>query len=379
MFERFKFWLILCIALILLVYSVPVQNISNYVTYAFSSKNGLSLNLSPINPEVTALASDPSNPLVMRVEVKSATGAPVPKAHVVLSVDDNVGQVYPSSVRMDKNGESLVSYIPPSATDDLLEKGNRNVTIKATVYGTKITSSVRVDLTKIPIIYIHGYNAAGYIFDNMNEYLSSAGYEGSAIDYNSQSGIVASTKELESFIQNQKKVYAAKGIQVKKFDLISHSMGGLVARYYTCSEEYIKNNDVRKLIFISVPHRGSLWASIGAGYYNDQGVKDLIPDNILLSKTFPTMLNKGLNHMIQVGSILGQYDEVVTLESASLDSWDIKTEVYNVGENNLTMNNLLSGNLLQTANHSTILNNKKVFERIASMLGNDLPYPSIRK
>ncbi len=379
MFERFKFWLILLIALLLLIYTVPAQSITNYVSYAFSSKNGLNLNISLVNPEVKMLAADPANQLILKVEVRNATGAPVPKAHVVFTTSGNMGQVYPSSIRTDKNGESLVSYIPPASSGETLKNGNTPITIRANIYGTKISSSVQVELTKVPVIFLHGYNAAGYIFDNMKEYLSGFGYEGSALEYKSQDGIVVSSKELSSFLQEQKILYLNKGIQVKKFDLVAHSMGGLVARYYTCSEEYIKNNDVRKLIFISVPHRGSLWASIGAGYYNDQGVRDLIPDNPLLSKTLPAMLNKGLNHMIQVGSILGQYDEVVTPESANLDQWNIKTEVYNVGENNLTMGNLLSGNLLQTANHGTILNNKKVFERIASMLGEDLPYPAIKK
>lgn len=379
MFEKFKFWLLLFIALLLLIYTVPVQNISNYVTYAFSSKNGLSLNLSLVNPEVETLASDPANQLVMKVEVRSASGAPVPKAHVVFSVSNNAGQVYPSSIRTDKKGESLVSYIPPPASASLLKGENAAVNIKANIYGTTKSSSVDIKLAKIPVIFVHGYNAGGYTFDNMKEYLSELGYEGTAIDYKSQDGIVVSAKALNEFLQSQKMEYLSRGIQVKKFDIIAHSMGGLVTRYYTCSEDYILNNDVRKIIFISVPHRGSLWASIGAGYYNDKGVQDLIPDNSILSKTFPTMINKGLNNMIQVGSIIGEYDEVVSYESANLEQWNIKTEVYNVGENNLTMGNLLSGNLIQTANHATILNNKKVFERIASMLEEDLPYPAIKK
>jgi hypothetical protein len=128
-----------------------------------------------------------------------------------------------------------------------------------------------------------------------------------------------------------------------------------------------------------VPQRGSLWASIGAGYYNDQGIRDLIPDSELIIGGFPSMLNRGLNPMIQIGSILGQYDEVVNPDSASLDEWNIKTEMFNVGENNFTVNSLLKGNIMETANHATILNNKKVFERIEGMLTENLPYPTIKK
>jgi hypothetical protein len=85
-----------------------------------------------------------------------------------------------------------------------------------------------------------------------------------------------------------------------------------------------------------------------------------------------------LSSTIQTGSILGQYDEVVTSESASLDEWNIKTELFNVGENNLTMNKLLNGDLLEASNHKNVLFNKKVFEKIEEMLKKDLSYPSIK-
>ena len=38
-----------------------------------------------------------------------------------------------------------------------------------------------------------------------------------------------------------------EGIQVGKVDIIAHSMGGLVARYYTCDAGYATRDDVDKL------------------------------------------------------------------------------------------------------------------------------------
>lgn len=378
MFEKFKFWFILAIAGVILVYIIPVQNISGYFTYAFSTKTNLNINLSLVNPTVKTVAADPTNQLVMRAEVRDDLGKPVSKAHIVFSTSNNVGQVYPASIRTDRNGECLVSYIPPPRIVEQLGE-NQNVRITANINKTRVSSFVDITLTRTPIILVHGYQATGSAFDNMKGYFSQKGYLASAISYRSPEGIISSATELNGFIQQQKLQYLSKGIQVKRFDIIAHSMGGLVTRYYTCSDDYIKNNDVRKIIFISVPHRGSLWASIGAGYYNDLGIRDLIPDSEVLTRIFPTLLNKGLNNMIQVGSIIGQYDEVVSPESASLDEWNIKTEVFNVGENNFNVNSLLAGNILETANHATVLNNKKVFERIESMLISNLPYPSIKK
>jgi hypothetical protein len=156
-------------------------------------------------------------------------------------------------------------------------------------------------------------------------------------------------------------------------------MGGLVVRYYTCSEAYIKRNNVRKAIFISVPHKGSLWASLGEKYFNNQGIRDLIPDSELISKELPLMLNGGLNRTIEVGNIIGQYDEVVSLDSANLDEWKISTEIFNIGESNLTVDNLLNGSILETAIHRSILNNKKVFQKVEEMLLRQLLYPSEKK
>ena len=170
-----------------------------------------------------------------------------------------------------------------------------------------------------------------------------------------------------------------RGLKVKSFNIICHSMGGLVARYYTCSDRYWISNDINKMIFIATPHKGSHIASIGASIYDDYGIRDLQPDSDLLNKILPRMFNKGLNSTIQTANILGQYDEVVTFDSASLEEWDIKTEVYNVGENNLTVDSILKGKFMPALNHENILSNTKVFERIEEMLYQDLKFPAYLK
>ncbi|MCX7922449.1 MAG: alpha/beta hydrolase [Clostridia bacterium] len=379
MFEKIKFYLFILIAVGLLIFILPVQSILSYIKYEFYSKDDLRINLTLVNPSVKSLGLDPSNKLVMRVEARNSSGAPIPKAHIFINTSNNIGSIYPSDLRTDKYGEHLVTYIPPKYAKNIVEGDNTKITITAGIYKSQYTSSVNFLLKRNPIIFVHGYQASGYIFDNLKEYLSNKGFEGSAIDYKSENGVVMAAKELSSFLEKQKQSYLAKGMQIQKFDIVAHSMGGLIARYYICSEEYIKSNDIRKIIFISVPHKGSPWASIGASYFTDQGIRDLIPENVLLSKILPSMINKGLNNYIQVGNITAQFDEVVSPESASLDEWGIKTEIFNVGENNLTVDNILNGSIAEGANHKGILSNKKVFEKIESMLDNDLYYPSVKK
>ena len=377
MFEKFKFWLIIIMALLLLAYLLPTRNVVSYIA-AFYEKSDSKVNLSLVNPEVKVLSADPSNKLVIRAEVKNASGIPVSKAHLIFSVSNNIGEIYPNDAKTDKYGECLVTYIPPAYNADEFKAGDIKVNLTAGLYKSSLSSTVNIALTRTPLIYVHGYQANGDIFENLKDYLSAKNFEGSAINYKSQNGVVASAKELDSFLDQQKSLYLSKGIQVQKFDIIAHSMGGLVARYYTCSPDYINKDNVRKIIFVSVPQTGSHWASLGTAYFNDQGIKDLIPDNPLFTEVFPSLLNKGLNSTIQVGNILGQYDEVVSPESASLEEWNIKTDLFDIGENNFTVDNLLNGSIIDAANHKNILNNKKVFETIEQMLNTNLPYPVVR-
>lgn len=45
--------------------------------------------------------------------------------------------------------------------------------------------------------------------------------------------------------------------KISKVDLVAHSMGGLIARYYIESDEYQNRNDVDQLITLGTPHKGS--------------------------------------------------------------------------------------------------------------------------
>ncbi|MCX8129683.1 MAG: alpha/beta hydrolase [Clostridia bacterium] len=365
--------------------SVGIISLADIIKFEFSNKETLKINASLINPAVKTLAADPANKLIMKVEVRDSEGFPVPKANISLSLEGqpvfsgNFGKLSHTKFRTDENGEFLFTYVPPELGKDLLANKQPNIEITAKIDNTNIKASQTVKLVKPPVVFLHGYQAYAAVFENFGEFLKAKGFAYSALDYKSSNGVIEAAEKLDEFLQKQKMIYLSKGFQVDKFDLVAHSMGGLVARYYTCSERYIANSNVRKIIFISVPQKGSPWASVGATYFNDQGIRDLVPENFLLSKALPSMINKGLNSSIQTGSILGQYDEVVSPESASLEEWNIKTDLFSLGDNNLNFDNLLKGNFNESTNHMSILSNKKVFEMVERMLYDNLPYPIIKK
>jgi hypothetical protein len=378
MFEKIKFYFIIAVTVILLIILIPWQSITSYVKYEFIKKSDLNINFNFVNPDVQTLTADSTNSLVLRVEVRDSSGDLIPKARVQLSVDDKLGSIYPSDTRTDKFGECLVQYIPPDSDKNIFKDGKVTAHLNAEIFSTDIKSSLSIKLTPVPVILVHGYQADETVFANFLEFLATQGFKCTALKYSSEDGIIRSATVLDDYLKMQKTYYMLQGIQVNRFDVIAHSMGGLVTRYYSCSKDYIKKNNIRKIIFISVPQKGSPWASIGEAYFDDQGIKDLVPENIILTRDLPSMINMGLNNRIQVGSLLGEFDEVVGPESSSLEEWNIKTEVFAIGDNNLNFDNILSGNFSEATNHTGIISNKRVFEKVKEMLTVKLPYPKLK-
>jgi pimeloyl-ACP methyl ester carboxylesterase len=354
-------------------------NIINFARFALLGKNEILLTLSKANLQVNHVTADPSNRLVLKIEARDREGTPAAMVPVRLTVNGSQGKVYPAAAWTNALGECIVSYIPPDASGSMFINGPVPVSVKAEIPYSSQYSTVSFKLLPAPVVFIHGYLANGSMFDNLKEYLAGKGFDCTAFNYESQKGVAYGAKQLFSFLNELKLKYLSKGIQAGKSDIIAHSMGGLVARYYTCSEDYVRSGDVRKIIFMSVPQKGSPFASLGLNYYNDAGIKDLVPDSQLISDILPGMTNGGLNSFIQAGSILGQYDEVVSPDSASLKEWGIETEVFNVGESNFSMDMLLNGKITEASNHKAILSNKKVFDKIVQMLNGRLPYPAVRK
>ncbi|MDQ2087506.1 alpha/beta hydrolase [Herbivorax sp. ANBcel31] len=375
MFKLSKSKILFALLFLSLIIFANFNFLYNHFVYSVYDKNDLRIHSSFLNFHIHTVASEPSNKVYIKSVVKNSNGEAMPNARVEFTVKEGFGKVIPVSGTTNTFGELISVYTPPES-HKIDSKNGLDITIKSTIRGTDIHSSICFKLIPVPIVFVHGYQENSMMFDNMSEFLVSKGYNTLSIDFDSAKGVVSASDELKNFLQHKKLDFFDEGILVNKFTLISHSLGGLVCRHYTSSEHYIKYEDVDKMIFLSVPHSGSHIASIGENYFDDQSMKDLIPDSELFSTIFNNMINKGLNSSIQVGNIYSKYDEVVTKDSANLDKWNIKTDVFSVGENNFTMDNLLSGSILEAPNHKGILNNNRVFERIYEMLNKELDYPS---
>lgn len=377
------------IVLFLLVMPVLRTGIINKVpanTYMnkYVSNDGFTISLSKANPGIKTLAADSENVLVLKVQVRDGAGAAIHGAGVKLEVyvenelkySEGYGSFRPSEGTTDAGGAFLTKYSPPPALKDA--SAENPVKLTAFLTGSEKSSSVNISLIPSPVILVHGYQASPDIFSGLSEYLKQHGFNPVSIRYDSEKGVNTAAAEISGQLNTIKAGLEEAGVQACRFDLVTHSMGGLAARYYTCGSEYASRGDVRKLVFVSAPHKGSPFASIGLHYYQDASMKDMSPDSNLFKNVFPSMINTGLNPSIETGNILGLNDEVVSLRNASLEDWNIKTEVFDLGGNNLTVDNLLNGEILKAANHKLILYNKKVYRRIKEMLEIRIPCPVLK-
>lgn len=383
LFNKLKPILVIIIAVIIVVVTVPFRSVRlKLISFMLHNKDYI-IDMRTITPNVKSVTCDPKNKVFLVITVRDFKGNVVPNTRIDLSVKNYVGKLDKKHVSTDAGGECIVTYIPPSITDDVMNllKNGEDVSaqISAKIHKSKSESVVELGISRIPIVYIHGYQESKEIFNSIANYFDSKGYSEDFFSYDSSKRVVDNAKDFAKFLEDSRLKYLNEGQKVRSFNVVCHSMGGLVARVYTCSDEYWKEVDVNKLVFISTPHRGSHVAPIGASLYDDDGVRDLEPDSELIAKDFPNMFNKGLNNKIETLNILGQYDEVVSGDAASLEEWGIKTELYNVGSNNLTIDSILDGSFISAENHKSILSNTRVFERIEEFLNARGKFPMYLK
>lgn len=125
-----------------------------------------------------------------------------------------------------------------------------------------------------PILFIHGLAGYNEQYQPIMEYLKKKGikkfYE---FNYDNKFGLAPIkivAKELSDFI--------TKNIKEKDINIIAMSQGGIIA--LACLKYYNPDKNIKKLITLCTPHRGSLLAKI----MNLPGTIDLRPKSELLKE-----------------------------------------------------------------------------------------------
>ena len=148
--------------------------------------------------------------------------------------------------------------------------------LSARLNGQQASASQTVSVTPRPVVMVHGFNADFHTWDNYlgpNGYLASVGVQGFAVGDGQVEGIlntgslanpIARTNTiaqnaaiLKTYVDNVQRLTGAE-----KVDLLVHSMGGMIARYYL--DRVMSEPDVAQLIILGTPMAGSACANLPA-------------------------------------------------------------------------------------------------------------------
>jgi uncharacterized alpha/beta hydrolase family protein len=191
-----------------------------------------------------------------------------------------------------------------------------------------------LDLEATPIIVIHGYNPlyssqlsqitlkelAGSLAEDLHRVDKGVFYKDTTCDQlGSIKPIVIRASYFNDFelvgipeyAENLGKIIETvkKCTHARRVNIVAHSMGGIVARYYI---QHVDNESIKKLVMLGTPNHGQLY-NIGefTYFFDEEDYSKLHLDFIQLAEngTFMQELNSGIEGKTQYYTIAGKIDE----------------------------------------------------------------------
>lgn len=347
----------------------------------FTQEGSLTMHVRVFPHGNTTICADGNSPIIMDIALVDSNQEPVPYSLINIELVNFSGRVKPKYPVTGKDGKAVISIIPDPVRPKEGENPDQPVEIGAAIRLTSKKSREiiwNLKLSPPPVLLVHGFQDTSESMIPLKIHLEKKGLLVYAIDYDTNSDIETMSNALQNYIENIKSDLIKKGIYADRFDIVAYSLGGLVARYYTANDSYREKQIIRKIIFINVPHHGTPWAEAGAALLDAPFLSQLYPTANLFTTTFPSLINKGLNHKIQVANIALENDEVVPLPSSTLDYWGIKTKIYRIGSAPLSLESVVSNQASGSSFHRQILFYVPVFEDILQFLTNNQPFPRKR-
>lgn len=130
------------------------------------------------------------------------------------------------------------------------------------------TVSCSDNLSKLPVLLVHGIWNRAEIFTVLKAYLEANGHTVYTLSMTPNNG----DAPLER-LADQVAAFADSALPQQRFNLVGFSMGGLVSRYYV--QHLGGLSRIEKFVTISTPHLGTLLA-LGS---NRLGVRQMRPDS----------------------------------------------------------------------------------------------------
>ena len=221
---------------------------------------------------------------------------------------------------LNTDGTGEMEYIPPAYLNEYQLTKKINITVDPggskilsdTIWGVDVPITFTYEdvdgnpgnfvcnifVTRPPILLIHGFTGNETTWAILADYLRARKYEPVVREYYKgpadESTIQRQSQKLGKYIQEVRKSYLENHILHTRIDIVAHSMGGLISRYYINNmskygekagivipynvrlskdelaaarfQTPVKLNDVRKLIMVGTPNHGATWIDSRLGY-----------------------------------------------------------------------------------------------------------------
>lgn len=307
------------------------------------------------------------------------------------------------------NDEASLFYIAPDylKTNELIWN-DANTSIWAAIVPLEFTYTfddgktedfgIEILILRPPVMLIHGFTGDKTTWSNLSEYLKTRKYDTHIGEYYAgNQSIWEQSNLLRDNISEKKDIYLLNNIKISKVDLIAHSMGGLISRFYVntrfkpwfdpkISWDSFYRNDVRKLIMVGTPNHGCSSFDLQTGrlisFFSNK--HDIAAEQLYSEGDFITNLNKyesmglHLNRKVEYGNIYSwsaypgffNGDGVVSASSAYLNgvaSYRIQNHVHSPAVLNPWVN----------VNQGSITESLTVFTKVEEWLQSKIYRPAL--
>lgn len=169
----------------------------------------------------------------------------------------------------DQSGTCGFSYTAPEDFPEGIKDNDYLLDIYLTtnIEGLEtLVGAVQIKVMRPGVLLVHGLNSDASCFASIEKYLTSDGgykyYQIKNVNYfaSNKAKFDVNTKDNEVIKNNAKILFrqlADAGIISSSYDMIGHSMGGILIRKYA---QEVDEKSVNKIITINTPHSGSPWA-----------------------------------------------------------------------------------------------------------------------
>jgi len=173
------------------------------------------------------------------------------------------------------SGDISFTYLPPQYTSNQTDNKEKFISEEIIITytledGTTKEIKESIQVYKPPVVLVHGFTGDKTTWQELDTVLQARGFDTVREEYyyNDATGqsIPAQAHGLSRHIKDKIAEYHSLNIKINKVDVVAHSMGGLISRYYISKLDNLYQDDIRKLIMVGTPNHGSNYLEKIAGW-----------------------------------------------------------------------------------------------------------------